>query len=248
MTLEKILCLSIVAGCMDYNPSPVKRESGEPTYTEEETQPEIEEPCVYRDHFTINHVPETCIDILAVVDTSGSMMNDPENNEIEGVQTYLTTFTQNRLELYPNPTMMVISTAGGAYTNTPVTETTAATATWNLEAAAGTVEAPLEALLTYIKSEHAAAWMREQCAISMMMFSDEDDQSYSTFSFDTEGDNAAVDQFIEDIESVYNPETKEMYWTAAINPSTEYLCDLMVEANQLGYRAEQLAAYYDGSK
>src|SRR3989338_9021621 len=247
MTLERILSLSVLAACIDYNPQRTGVE--EPVYAEEETGTNrvIEEPCTYRDYFTINHPPETCIDILAVVDTSGSMTNDSENNEIEGVQTYLTTFTHNRLQSYPNPTMMVISTAAGAYTNTPVTETTAQAATWVLEPAAGTVEAPLETLLTYLKSEHAAAWMREQCAISMMMFSDEDDQSYSTFSFDTEGDDAAVDQFINDIESIYNPETKEMYWTATINPSTEYLCDLMVEVNQIGYRAEQLAAYYNGN-
>ena len=249
MTLERILSLSVLAACIDYNPQRTGVE--EQVYEEEETGKNrvIEEPCTYRDYFTINHVPETCIDILAVVDTSGSMTNDSENNEIEGVQAYLSTFTQDRLGLYPSPTMMVISTAmnNQGYANTPVTQETAETATWNLEETLGTTEAPLETLLTYVKSDHAAAWMREQCAISMMMFSDEDDQSYSTFSFDTEGDDAAVDQFIDDIESIYDAETKEMYWTATINPSTEYLCDLMVEVNQVGYRAEQLAAYYDGN-
>ncbi len=246
MTLEKILSLSVLAACIEYNPQRIEEE---PIYAEEETGTNrgIEEPCVYTDNFVINHVSETCTDIIAVVDTSGSMTSDVTNNEIEGVQAYLTTFTRERLQSYPNPTMMVISTAGGEYTNTPVTQITAKTATWVLEPATGTVEAPLETLLTYVKSEHAATWMQDQCALSMMMFSDEDDQSYSTFSFDNEGDDAAVDQFINEIESIYNPETKEMYWTAAINPSTEYLCDIMVEVNQIGYRAEQLAAYYDGS-
>ncbi len=246
MTLEKILLLSSIVSCSDY--SITKKESKEQTeYTKEDiaSNPRLEESCVNVDTFTVYH---PCVDIIAVVDTSGSMY-DATNNEIGQVQSFLSNFTRERLEDYPNPMMMVITaeTNPSEYDNSPITLADAKNTTWILEETSGTTEAPLEALINYGKSE-SASWMREECSLSIMMFSDEDDQSYSQFSLDTIGDDGAVDLFLNDLTATFDAqETKEIYFTTGINPTREYQCFLMAEANQVGYRFEQIAAYYGGN-
>lgn len=248
MALEKILLLSSMLSCSDYSIN--KKERAEIIYTEEtreETGISNEDSCVYMDTFVVDHA---CVDIITVVDTSGSMMHDQENNEIRGVEDFLTYFTREKLQAYPNPMMMVITGATDVegYSNNPITSSDAqTTTTWTLEESSGTTEAPLEALISYVKSDHAI-WMREECSLYFMMFSDEDDQSYSEFSFDTEGDNAAVDQFLTDLTAtVDEQEKKEIYFNAGINPIAEHQCYMMAEANQIGYRFEQIAAYYNGN-
>ena len=240
MGLERLLGLSIIFGaCSEYELAEKKEEKAP---IEEYTPPPAqEEPCVYTDHFIVSN--NSCVDIIAVVDTSGSMYSGTD--EIVGVKAFLDYFTKTRFPEYANPMMVVIDGETNRYLNTPITIEDAQTTIWTLEEVSRSREMLLDALIKYTASTYGL-WVRKECSLSIAMFSDEDDQSYD-YATSADGDESAVEQFIDELTSIVDDEeTKEIYFTAVVNPSLEQLCPASSEGDLIGYRFEQIKAYYSG--
>jgi hypothetical protein len=241
MGLEKIVTAVVLVSCSEYHITEKKEKIPEEEYKEDTAEIQYQETCVATDTFVIHH---DCVDIVAVVDSSNSMY-DETNNEISRVTQFLDYFTKNKLQEYPDPRMVVISaeTNVQSYANSPIKGEDAQTTRWNIEETQGTTEMPFEALMEYIRSD-AGVWIRDDCSLEIQMFSDEDDQSYTGYTDNVDDDNEAVAQFLSELGAEEG--VKRVYFSVAINPTENYLCSLMVEENQVGYRYEQVAAYYAG--
>lgn len=239
MGLERLLGWMLLTGCTEYDIAEKKQEEilGE---TDTTIIPFREEPCVHTDYFIVHHTP--CADIIAVVDTSGSMYN--ETDEIIPVTAFLDYFTKQRFPEYINPMMVVIDGETNRYLNSPITVEDAQTTTWELELVSGNREMLLDALIKYTASPYGS-WVRDECSLSIAMFTDEDDQSYQ-YETDAKGDSTAVSYFIDQLTTIVDEEKeKEIYFTGVINPSLEPICASYQE-DMTGDRYEQIEAYYTG--